>query len=327
MGKKHKNLFQRIVAQDNLYSAYRKAAAGKRDSVSHLAFREHGAANLALLSEALVSGRYAPGKPHKFFVHEPKLREITAMPFIDRVAQHALCNVIEPIFDQAFLPQSHACRAGRGTHSAARAVQSELRRMHAAGVAPWVLKTDFSRYFASVRRDVLHAEFRRKISCQPTLGLIERFIPATGEGLPIGNLTSQVSANVYGHIVDRWLVHEIGVTRFARYMDDVVIIGHSREAMDLLRVSMQLFAETRMGMKFSHWSVQPAARGVNFVGYRIWHGHKLLRRDSVIRAKRKIVRYTKNNEPERLAMFLAAWRGHARHADSHNLINRLGLNP
>lgn len=73
-----------------------------------------------VLRDALISGAYAPGAPRVFNVYEPKLREISALPFVDRVAQHALCNVIEPIFDKVFLPQSHACRIGKGTHQAAR---------------------------------------------------------------------------------------------------------------------------------------------------------------------------------------------------------------
>lgn len=324
MGKKNKNLFHKIIDENNLYRAYGQAAKGKRHTVGHLQFREHLAANLYLLQEDLRTGRYQPGKPHVFKIHEPKTREITAMPFVDRVAQHALCNVIEPIFERAFLPQSFACRVGRGTHAAAIAVQAELRRMHAKGAKPWVLKTDFSHYFASIKRDVLHREFRRKISCPPTIDLMSRMIKPTGTGIPIGNLTSQLAANVYGHIVDRWLVHSMGVSRFYRYMDDIVVLGHSREAMDVLRVGLGWFAESETGLKFSKWSIQPASRGINFVGYRIWTTHKLLRRSSVTAAKRKIRCYTRIGDERRLRNFLAAWHGHARRANSHNLINFLG---
>lgn len=210
---------------------------------------------------------------------------------------------------------------------AAAAVQAELRRMQNKGAKTWVLKTDFSKYFYSVKRDVLHAEYRRKLSCKPTLNLLGKIVPASGVGLPIGNLTSQLSANIYGHIIDRWLAHKVGITRFFRYMDDIVVLGHSREALDLLRLGMQWFAEVRMGLKFSKWSIQPAARGINFVGYRIWPGHKLLRKDSVLRARRKINRYTRLGLTGQLDRFLASWSGHARWADSHNLMKSLGVTP
>lgn len=325
MGTKHKDLFPRIIETGNLYRAYHKAAEGKLYTGGHLAFKQNLAANIGNLRNALATGTYEPGEPNVFWVHEPKPREITAMPFMDRVAQHALCNIIEPVFDQVFLPASHACRTGKGTHSAAAAVQAELRRMHAAGAKVWVLKTDFSKYFYSVKRDVLHTEYRRKISCKPTAALLAKIVPATGVGLPIGNLTSQLSANIYGHIMDRWLAHTVGITRFFRYMDDIVVLGYSREALDVLRLRMQMFAERRMGLKFSKWSVQPAARGINFVGYRIWPTHKLLRRDSVLRAKRKIERYRRLGLNDQLNRFLASWIGHAKWADAHNLLKSLGV--
>lgn len=173
----------------------------------------------------------------------------------------------------------------------------------------------------------MHKEIRRKISCPRTLELIEKFIPMDGVGLPIGNLTSQLAANIYGHILDRWLVHKVRILRFARYMDDVVIIGHSKEALRLLQMNMESFARVSMGLRFSHWSVQPASLGVNFCGYRIWPTHKLLRRRSVVAAKRKIAKYTNANDGEKLGKFLAAWRGHAQWANAHNLLTRLGVKP
>lgn len=321
MGKKHKNLFDRVVDRDNLWKAYDNAARGKRATAGYLQFHQNEAANIARIHAALIDGTYRPGAPRVFVVHEPKPREISALPFVDRVVQHALCNVIEPIFDAVFLPQSYACRKGKGTHAAAITVQSMLRRSPGA----WVLKTDFSKYFASVDRAVLHREFRRKISCPKTLDLLERFIPTTGVGLPIGNLTSQLAANLYGHIVDRWLVHEVGVTRFARYMDDVVVIGDDRDEMRELQRKMQQFAAQEMRLRFSRWSVQPCDRGVNFCGYRIWNTHKLLRRRSVAAAKRKITRYTARGDRQALDKFLAAWRGHAQWANAYNLLESLGI--
>lgn len=319
MGKRYKNLFAEIVKPDNLWLAYHKASLGKRKSTGYLLFRADEAANIARLAAALESGEYAPGKPRSFWVTEPKPRLITALPFVDRIIQHALCNIIEPIFDRAFLPQSYACRPGKGTHRAAIAVQAMLRKIPDA----WILKTDFSKFFASIDREILHSEIRRKITCPRTLALLSLFIPPDGRGIPIGNLTSQVTANIYGHALDRWLVHKIGITRFIRYMDDVVVVGYNRESMRLLKILMASFVESAMRLRFSRWSVQPAKRGVNFCGYRIWQTHKLLRRRSVIAAKRKIKILQK--DPPALSRFLAAWKGHAAWANSHNLLTRMGV--
>lgn len=318
MGKKHKNLFPKIVDPDNLWSAYRKASLGKRSTMGYLAFKENEAANLVALRDALCDGSYTPGAPRHFVVLEPKPRQITALPFVDRVAQHAVCNVVEPIFDAVFLPQSYACRKGCGTHLAARDVQAAMRKLP---LDAWVLKTDFSKYFASIDRPELHKEINRKVSCYKTLNLLKRFTPDTGTGIPIGNLTSQMFANINGHILDRWLVHEKGVLSFFRYMDDVVIFGPDQETLEQLLVEMESFTRTRMKLRFSQWSMFPAKKGVNFVGYRIWPTHKLLRKDSVHRAKRKLKKLTGDARDK----FLAAWLGHASHANSYNLLKHLEL--
>lgn len=325
MGKRYGQLFERIVDPDNLWTAYRRAARGKRRTVGYLQFRDEDAAHLVRLKEALAAGTYRAGVARHFKVFEPKPREIVALPFVDRVVQHALCAVIEPIFERVFLPQSFACRPGRGTHRAAIAVQSHLRTALRAGSSPWVLKTDFSKYFASVDRATLWREFARKISCDRTLALLGCFIEPDGRGLPIGNLASQLGANLYGHILDRWLVHQVGLTRFVRYMDDVVVIGHSREALALLQVQMGSFAAHEMRLGFSRWSIQPWQRGVNFCGYRIWPTHKLLRRSSVVRAKQRLRGFERSGDYVAQAQFLSAWRGHAGWADARNLMVHMGV--
>ncbi|HPQ94787.1 MAG TPA: RNA-directed DNA polymerase [Thiolinea sp.] len=169
----------------------------------------------------------------------------------------------------------------------------------------------------------MHGMLRAKISCRATLELLKEIIPPDKEGLPIGSLLSQLSANLYGHQVDAWLRHDVGEERFVRYMDDIVILAHTPEYLHALRLRLGWFAEAALGLHFSHWQVTPASRGVNFVGYRIWATHKLLRPGSVRRARRKL-RKLQGSERQQ---FLAAWRGHAGHADCFNLMERLGVTP
>lgn len=320
MGKKYKNLIGEIASMPNLYRAYEKAAKGKRYSGGHLQFKQHLAANLRALSAALRNGTYRPSPPTLFFVHEPKRRQISALPFADRVVQHALCAVIDPIFDRTFLPNSYACRKGSGTHVAVIDAQAAMRR----GYTHW-LKMDFSKYFASIDRAVLHGEIRRKVSCSATLDLIATFLPATGRGLPIGNLTSQLFANVYGHILDRYLTHTLHIKAWLRYMDDTIVFAHSREALALLQHGLKWFCQAQIGLVFSKWSIGAVTQGLDWLGYRIWPTHKLLRKQSAISAKRKILKFRAAGDELSLSRFIAAWRGHAQWADSFNLLNKLGV--
>lgn len=323
MGKRHRNLIGRIADPDNLRDAYHKAARGRRSSAGYLNFKEYEAAWLAKLRRDILNQTYRPGPPRTFWVYEPKPRPITAAPFPDRIVQHALCNVIGPIFEAGMMPQAYACRKGKGMHSGAIRTQAMMRRMGRDGGTVYALKTDFSKYFYSVDRATLWRRIDAKISCRHTAWLIEQFTPRTGKGLPIGNLTSQLWANVYGTEVDRFLAQTMGISSFTRYMDDIVILGRSRGFLHELRGWLEMFCRYSLGLAFSKWSVTPVSAGVNFLGYRIFPGYKLLRRDSVRRAKRKIRSYTLARDREALRFFLAAWLGHARWADSHNLLRSL----
>ena len=325
MGKRHKNLFGQIVAMENLRAAFALTARGKRGTYAYLEYKESAGPRLAALQAELVTGTYTPEPPGEFMVYEPKPRQISALPFADRVAQHALCRVIGPIFDRVLMRRCYACRVGRGTHAGVRAVQAELRQLGGAeGRDVYFLKTDFRQFFASIDCARLWVEIKRKISCPRTLALIERFTPRTGRGLPIGNLTSQLWANVYGHIFDRWLIGQ-GALHWHRYMDDVVVLGTCwRTLADLLRRA-ENFVRESMGLTFSKWMVAHHERGVNFLGYRIWPTHKLLRRASVTRARRKLRAFTRHGDPAGRQRFLAAWRGHASWADCRNLFRSLNL--
>lgn len=322
MGKKFRNLLPEITSEANMRLAYWQTARGKRATNGYLIFKEYAEANLAVLQKELRDGTYKPGEYRRFMVRDPKPREISALPFRDRLAQHALVNVIEPIFERTFVPQSYACRSGMGTHAGAVRAQAIMRSLGRDGRPVYCLKMDFSGYFRNIDRARLNAMIRRKISCRATLALIERITPPDGVGLPIGSLTSQLWANVYGTEFDRFLLAR-GWRDFVRYMDDTVVFGHSAAALRDLKDQAEAFAAEALGLRFSKWSVAPVTRGVNFLGYRIWPTHKLLRRQSVVRAKRKTRKYVATGNQEALTRFLASWRGHARWADSHNLVTSL----
>lgn len=325
MARKFRNLIHPITCDANMLAAYRRTARGRRLTAGHLEFKEFSPLNLERLAEEMRDGSYRQGEPRTFEIYDPKRRLISALPFRDRVAQHALCAAIEPIFDATLLPRSYACRRGKGTHAGAVAVQAELRRLTRRGAQVYVLKTDFSRYFASIERATLWRMIEAKISCRATLRVIEAMVPRSGIGLPIGSLVSQIFANVYAGALDRHLQQDLGERHWHRYMDDLVVLGPSSEHLRHVREAIEAFSRERLGLRFSKWSIQPASRGVNFLGYRIWPRHKLLRRDSVQRARRKIARLRAAGDAEQLGRFLASWTGHARWADTRNLMDSLAL--
>jgi len=328
MGSKNKRLIEQIINWDNLLEAHRLARRGKRDRYEVAAFESQLWEELGALQMEMLWGTYRPGPYRAFLVYEPKRREILAAPYRDRVAQHAICNICGPIWDRSMIDDTYACRTGKGTHAGADRVQGWLRGMEAAGGA-WVLKMDLSKYFASINHALAKSVIRDKIQCPDTLRLLDHIIESTAGdeqhpcGIPVGNLTSQWTANLVGNRIDQWAKRDLGARRYVRYMDDMVVIVRTKaEAL----AARDAFAEKidSMGFSFSKYSVLPAGRGVNFLGYRIWAHKRLLRRDSVRRMKRnvKAMAWEYRHGKIELASVrqrIRSWVGHASHADTKNL--------
>lgn len=223
---------------DNLLEAYRKASKGKRGRAPAARFEHQLADNLLTLQEELLNQTYTPGAYHHFYIHEPKRRKISAAPFRDRVVHHALCNLIEPIFERRFIFDSYANRKGKGTHKAIDRVQTFARRYR------YVLRMDIVKHFPSLDHAVLKKTLFRVVRDEDTRWLIGQILASGAgvlddeyemvyfpgdeadaidrpRGLPIGNLTSQFWSNCYLDPLDHFIKRELRCTGYARYVDDV----------------------------------------------------------------------------------------------------------
>lgn len=329
MGSKNKRLIEKIIDWDNLIEAHRLARRGKRGRQEVMLFESSLWEELGALQMEMLWGTYRPGRYRAFLVYEPKRREILAAPYRDRVVQHAICNVCGPIWHRSLIDDTFACRPGKGTHAGAARIEAWLRGMTATGPV-WVVKMDVSKYFASIRHDLAKQVVRDKISCPATLLLLDAIIDSTADpadpdpvGIPVGNLTSQWIANLVGNRIDQWAKRELGLRRYARYMDDMVaLVRTKREALAIRDAFEDKLAA--MGMRFSKASVLPASRGVNFLGYRIWAHKRLLRKDSVRRMKRHLRQmeweYARGLiDLPHIRQRVSSWLAHADHANADNL--------
>ena len=234
MPRKERDLFDGIASFPALFSAARRAARGKRDKPGAAAFLANLEKEILRLERELESGRYRPGRYKTIEIFDPKHRIVSAAPFRDRVVHHALCAVCEPIFDRGFIHDSYANRKGKGTHRAIARYERFRDRFH------HVLRCDIYRYFPAIDHEILKRDLRRRIACPRTLALASRIIDASNpqepvhayfpgddlfapfgrpRGLPIGNLTSQVFANIYLCIapgsLDTSLSHAAGLSDIA----------------------------------------------------------------------------------------------------------------
>lgn len=233
--KTYNHLFEAIYQFDTLYDAYVRARKGKRDRKEVLEFEQNLEGELIQLQNELIWDQYKTGAYRTFHVFEPKARLVAALPFRDRVVQHALVGTIEDIWERRFIHHSYACRPGRGMHMGANQAQQWLREVQAAHGRVYCLKADVAKYFPSINHEVLMGLLSRRISCTRTLKLCRAILASWNPGLPIGNLTSQLWANIYLHELDTFMKQHIGAQRYIRYMDDFLVIDHDKEYLHRVR--------------------------------------------------------------------------------------------
>ncbi|MBI3584178.1 MAG: group II intron reverse transcriptase domain-containing protein [Nitrospinae bacterium] len=331
MPKTYNALFEKIYTFDNLYNAYLKARRCKRYKKEVLEFSSNIEEELFVLQSELMNGGYKTGQYRKFVIHEPKRRVISALPFRDRVIHHALCTVIEPLLEKKFINDSYACRSKKGTHASSNRLVEFLRRAQRKWNTVYCLKADISKFFPSVDHEALKNIIRRTIRCKRTLMLIDEIVDSADgdKGLPIGNLTSQLFANVYLNELDHFVKEKLQVKFYIRYMDDFVLLHSNKKQLHLWKVEIGDFLMHTLRLQLNYkTSVFPISHGVDFVGYRTWPTHRLLRKRSFIRMRRKLKKFVelyKHNKItlEKIKQSITSWLGHVKHSNSYNVVKRV----
>ena len=324
--KTYKNLYQSIWEFDNIHKAYIKARRLKRYTPEVLKFSAHLEENLVNIHNQLMQKTYRPGKYRHFTIHEPKKRLIAALPFSDRVIQHALCNIIEPIFERSFIYDSYACRIGKGVLAGMHRVVQFLKAAEQKWEEIYCLKMDISKYFSSINHTQLKQIIRKYIACPDTLQLIDLIIDSEGLscGIPIGSLTSQLFANIYLNELDHFAKDQHRVKYYVRYMDDVVILHNEKNYLHELHDKIEEFLCNNLYLALnSKTQILPVKqRGIDFLGYRIWQTHILPRKRTIKRAKRRFTKFSKLYSEDkinigRIRSSLMSFLGYIKHCNAH----------
>jgi len=340
MAKRHDCLFMRMAPFGALYSAARRAMLGKRRKPGPAGFFANLEGELLRLERLLLAGSYRPGRYVTIEVHDPKRRLVSAAPFRDRVVHHALCAVLEPIFEAGFIDHSFANRKGKGTHRAIT-VYEGYRNRHAH-----VLRCDVYRYFPAIDHAILKGEFRRRIACERTLALMDLIVDCSNEqepvnlhypsddlfepyrrrrGLPIGNLTSQFFANLYLDRFDHF-VTEVLRAPYLRYVDDFALFHDNPAVLCEWRRRIERFLEgRRLRLHAAKTRIAPTSEAADFLGFVLLEdGVRRLPDDNVRRFRNRLRSLrdqwragsvTRDDVDARVG----AWIAHASQADTWRL--------
>ena len=288
--KRYSGLYNQIIPFNNLYLASQKAFRGKKDKERVSLFYFHLETELLKLERELKNETYQLSPYRLFTIYEPKERQICAADFRDRVVHHAICNVMEPIWDKTLISDTYACRKNKGTHRAIHRVQEFSKRY------PYFFKCDIRKYFDSIDHGVLHQILRKKIKDPQLLNLLDQIIETpvspllpSGKGLPIGNLTSQYFANLYLGELDQCMKSGFSLKVYVRYMDDIICFGYTKSELDERKEQIETFLKERLFLKLKDKMtlIAPVSEGIPYLGVRIFRGMIRLQRERWLRFQRK----------------------------------------
>ncbi|MBI4253055.1 group II intron reverse transcriptase domain-containing protein [Candidatus Uhrbacteria bacterium] len=245
------------------------------------------------LHQELVRGAYRHGQYTSFFVVDPKVRHIHKASVRDRVVHHAVFRTLYPMFDRSFIFDSYSCRVGKGAHRAIRRLQVFLRKEGKNNTRiPYVLKCDIRRFFDSVDHSILLKLLKRHIKDERTLSLLQAIIGSfagqRGKGIPLGNVTSQLFANIYLNELDVFMKHSLKAPNYVRYCDDFVVVSHDKKQLVGFISSINTFIDDRLRLELhpSKVHVRKFSHGIDFLGYVLFPCHVVLR----VRTKKRVLK-------------------------------------
>ncbi len=325
--KRHGNLWDNITDLDNLRAAYRTARKGKSWQRTVQQFDRTAETSLLGLQRILRNKTFTTSKYKTKVIHEPKERLIYSLPFFpDRIVQHALMQVLEPIWEGLFIHESHACRKGKGIHS------GSIKTMEYVRKHDYCLKCDISKFYPSIPHDTLFRIVKRKIKCPDTLALLENIIYSIGGGTntPIGNYTSQWFGNLYMNELDRYVKQVLKIKAYVRYCDDFLLFHDDKRLLNDCAAKIKAFLADKLSLTMSKCSLFHVKQGVDFLGYRHFRHHILLRKSTTKRVIKRLAKLPGlvakgmvSKESARSS--IASTMGWMRWANCHNLAHRLNL--
>lgn len=306
-------VFEYIVSLENLFSAWREFRYGKRNKPEIQQFEFNLEDNLFQLHQVLTAKTYRPDQYVSFFVQDPKLRHIHKASVRDRVLHHAIFRVLYPIFDKDFIFDVYSSRVNKGTHAAVNRLEkfiakaSENNRRNIL-----ILKCDVSKFFDSIDHELLFGFIQRRIFERDALGLIwmiiKSFEKRPGKGLPLGNVTSQLFANIYLHELDVFAKRALKIKYYLRYCDDFIVVDQRDFSEVIEAIRNFLSEELKLTLHPKKIIIRKHSQGIDFLGYVCRPYHRLLR----TKTKHRIIRLVNEKNKQ-------SYHGMLKHCAGHTL--------
>ncbi len=278
--------FNNIISVQNLLEAWADFLKGKGKKNDVQDFNLHLMDNILALHHDLANRTYQHGGYESFYVTDPKRRHIHKASVRDRLLHHAVYRILYPFFDTTFISDSFSCRDDKGTHKAINRFRTLARSVSEHNTRTcWVLKCDIRKFFASIDQKILLSILKEHIPDKDIVRLLENIIDSfhtefkPDVGLPLGNLTSQLFANVYMNRFDQWVKHKLKAKNYVRYADDFVFLSHDKGWLESVVPRVQEFLQTNLKLSLhpNKLFLSSIGSGVDFLGWVNFPDHRILR--------------------------------------------------
>ncbi len=311
----HPLLFTDISSIKALNAAWRKFSRGKKSRQDVSSYQQDLQPNISNLHELLVSGYYRHQPYQKFMIHDPKQRSIHKATVQDRVVHQSIVTATEPLFERRFIFDSYSCRAGKGTHAGVKRLYTFLRKVSNNDTRKvYILKCDIKKYFASIDHHILLGLIEHQVCDERTLELIRTILSSHGQesgcGIPLGNVTSQLFANIYLHELDWYVKQTLGVKYYARYCDDFVIVSDDKLYLRNIVGKIRQFLWEKLHLELHPYKITIRSwnQGIDFLGF-VLRPHAVTIRNKT--HKRILDRVSATN--------LSSYVGICSHADAYHI--------
>src|SRR3989344_2323465 len=282
-----RDLWKELCSYSNLELAFKKARKHKTLKPYVVTFEADLRNNLSLLRTELLFHSYTPKPLETFILHDPKTRKISKSDFRDRVVHHALCSIIEPIFEKSFIYDSYANRVGKGALKALQRFDFFKRKASKNNTEKcYVLKADIQKYFENVDHEILLSIIKKRISDKRIVWLIRKILAnssSQGRGMPLGNLTSQFFANVYLNCFDWFVKTKLKAKYYIRYVDDFVIFEKDKGKLEFCKDEINMFLKNELNIRLhpDKSKILRFGNTINFLGFRVFFYHRLLKKSNI----------------------------------------------
>lgn len=323
--KRHGNLYSKIVSYDNISLAHEKAQKNKRHYSAVIEINKNKKFYLLEIQKQLKNKTFKNSDYDIFIKKGKKDRIVYKLPYFpDRIVQHAIMNIIEPIWKKILIRDTYSAIKNRGIHDGVNRVKVFLKDKHNT---KYCLKMDIEKYYPNVNNTIMKKIIRQKIKCKDTLWLLDSIIDSA-VGIPIGNYLSQYLGNLYLSPLDYWIKHTLKIKYYARYCDDFIILHKDKKFLHEIRGKIELFLNERLKLKLKgNYQVFPVEKhGIDFLGYVFFHNKTKIRKDIVLSFYKKIKNIKQNWEVLKYSQIVntvMSYYGWFAYADSNGLWNKI----